>query len=49
MSEDNKRIIEINGIKMEVDLRNAKRIDTFKVGDPVKVLDMTYQPQKSRR
>ena len=43
MSEDNKRIIEINGIKMEVDLRNAKRIDTFKVGDPVKVLDMTYQ------
>jgi len=37
MSEE-KRIIEINGIKMEVDMRNAKRIDTFKVGDPVKVL-----------
>jgi hypothetical protein len=42
MSEETKRIIEINGIKMEVDLRNAKRIDTFKVGDPVKVLDMNY-------
>ena len=41
--ENEKRIIEINGIKMEVDLRNAKRIDTFKVGDPVKVLDMNYQ------
>jgi alpha-galactosidase len=41
MSEE-KRIIEINGIKMEVDLRNAKRIDTFKVGDPVKVLDLNY-------
>lgn len=43
MSEDtNKRIIEINGIKMEVDLRTAKKINTFKVGDPVKVLDMNY-------
>ena len=41
--ENEKRIIEINGIKMEVDLRNAKRIDTFKVGDPVKVLDLNYQ------
>ncbi len=41
--ENEKRIIEINGIKMEVDLRNAKRIDTFKVGDAVKVLDMNYQ------
>jgi hypothetical protein len=41
--ESEKRIIEINGIKMEVDLRSAKRIDTFKVGDPVKVLDMNYQ------
>lgn len=40
--EHEKRIIEINGIKMEVDLRNAKRIDTFKVGDPVKILDMNY-------
>lgn len=42
MEDQTKRIIEINGIKMEVDLRNAKRIDTFKVGDPVKVLDMNY-------
>ena len=32
------QIIEVNGIKMEVDLRHAKRIDHFKVGDPVKVL-----------
>ena len=42
MENETKRIVEINGIKMEVDLRQAKRIDTFKVGDPVKVLDMTY-------
>ena len=34
---EEKRIIDINGMKMEVDLRTAKRIDTFKVGDNVKV------------
>ena len=38
-----KRIVEINGMKMEIDLRTAKKIDTFRVGDPVKVLDMNYQ------
>lgn len=39
MENENKRIIEINGIKLEVDLRSARRIDEFKVGDTVKVLD----------
>ena len=43
MSEDKeKTIIEINGIKMEVDLRHAKRIDNFKVGSKVKVLLKKY-------
>lgn len=37
--DDNKKIIEINGVKLEVDLRSARRIDEFKVGDSVKVLD----------
>ena len=37
-----KTIIEINGVKLEVDLRNAKRIDQFKVGDNVKVLIKQY-------
>ena len=37
MSE--KKIIEVNGIKMEVDMRYAKRIDEFRIGDTVKVLD----------
>lgn len=36
---DDKRIIEINGVKLEVDMRCARRIDEFKVGDTVKVLD----------
>lgn len=36
--DENKRIIEINGLKIEVDLSTAKRIDEFRVGDNVKVL-----------
>lgn len=37
--EDTIRTIEVNGVKLEVDMRYARRIDTFKVGDNVKVLD----------
>lgn len=33
-----KQIIEVNGVKMEVDMRHAKRVDTFRVGDRVKLL-----------
>lgn len=40
--EETKRIIEVNGVKLEVDLRNAKRIDNFKVGDGVKILLKEY-------
>ena len=36
---ENKRVIEINGVKLEVDLSTARRIDEFRVGDTVKVLD----------
>jgi hypothetical protein len=47
MSEDkNIRVIEINGIKMEIDLRTAKRIDNLKVGDRVKVLIKEYTSYK---
>lgn len=42
---DEKRVVEINGIKMEVDMRTARRVDTFKVGDNVKVLGKTYNDQ----
>lgn len=37
-----KTIIEINGIKLEVDLRTAKRVEHHKVGDPIKVLVKSY-------
>lgn len=38
------KIIEINGIKMAIDERTAKvqKVDTFKVGDPVKLLYKDY-------
>jgi hypothetical protein len=40
MSEQTKKIIEINGVKMEVDFRTADvtNIESFKVGDQVRVL-----------
>lgn len=37
--DENIRTIEVNGVTLEVDMRYAKRIDQFKVGDTVKVLD----------
>ena len=39
---EGKTIIEVNGIKLEVDLRTAKRIDELRVGDRVKVLSKVY-------
>lgn len=35
-------IIEVNGVKLDVDLREAKTVETYKVGDPVKVLVKQY-------
>lgn len=37
-----KTIIEINGVKMEIDLRHATRIEHLRVGDRVKVLRKAY-------
>lgn len=39
---EDKRIVEINGVKVEVDMRTAKRVDQFRVGDAVKVLVKDY-------
>lgn len=44
--EENKRIVEIDGVKIEVDLRSAKKVDSFRVGDNVKVLDKDYNGYK---
>lgn len=40
--QDYIRQIEINGIKVEVDLRTCKTISTYKVGDNVKILRKEY-------
>lgn len=42
MEEQNTRIVEIGGVKVECDLRTAKQVETFKVGDPVKLLIKEY-------
>ena len=39
---EDKRIIEINGVKLEVDLRNALNVESYKIGDNVKVLIEEY-------
>lgn len=44
--EDSKRIIEIDGVKVEIDLRTAKRVESFKVGDNIKILDKEYDTYK---
>lgn len=48
MDGEFKRIVEINGVKVEVDLRTAKRVDSFKVGDAVKILIKQYSTYESR-
>lgn len=40
-------IIEVNGVKLEVDLRHAKRIDQLKIGDRVKCLKKQYSSMKT--
>jgi hypothetical protein len=42
MNDTNKTVIEINGVKMEVDLRHAKRIENIMVGTRIKALRKTY-------
>lgn len=44
---ENTRIVEIKGVKLEVDLREAKTIEKYKVGDNVKVLIKKYDDYKS--
>ena len=41
MDNNTKRIVEIEGIKVEVDLRTAKRVDELRIGSKVKVLITT--------
>lgn len=38
MTDDTKTIVEVNGVKLEVDLRYARRIEEMRVGDRCRVL-----------
>lgn len=40
--DENKRIVEINGVKLEVDLSTARVVDEYRVGQNVKVLMKEY-------
>ena len=39
---EEKRIVEIDGVKLEVDLRQATQVEKYKIGDNVKVLIKEY-------
>lgn len=47
MEKENTKIVEINGVKMQIDLRQAKVISEYKVGDNIKVLIKGYSDYKS--
>ena len=38
MNQETHQVIEINGVKMEVDMRHARRVDHFRIGDACKLL-----------
>lgn len=42
MTED-KKIIEVGGVKLEIDLRHARTVETYKIGDSIKVLTKVYE------
>jgi len=47
MEQKQTTIIEVNGVKLEVDLRTARRIDNLQVGSRVKCLVKHYQEWKT--
>jgi len=47
MTNEFMRVVEINGVKIEVDLRTAKRVDSFSIGTPVKLLKQEYSDSYS--
>ena len=46
MTDEHKRIVEIGGIKVEIDMRHAKVIDHYSVGTRVKILVKDYSSYK---
>lgn len=46
MKDENIQVVEINGVKLEVDMRTARSIENYKIGDRVKVLVKGYSDYK---
>lgn len=46
MEEPQYKTIEINGVKLEVDMRTARKVENYKIGDRVKVLVKEYSSYK---
>lgn len=44
---DEVRTVEINGINVEVDMRTARKVERYRVGDQVKVLVKDYSRYKA--
>lgn len=42
MTDSSKQTVEINGVKLEIDMRYAKRIEELRIGSRVKVLIKSY-------
>ena len=42
-----KEIVEVNGIKIEVDMDTARRVEHYRIGDKVKLLKKEYQAYRS--
>lgn len=46
MADTDFQTVEINGIKLEIDMRSARKIVNYKIGDRVKVLVKQYSSYK---
>lgn len=46
MSSQDYQVVEINGVKLEVDMRSARKIENYRIGDRVKVLIKDYSSYK---
>lgn len=47
MNEQTRQVVEIAGVKLDLDMRTATRVETLRVGDRVKVLEKSYAEWKA--
>ena len=47
MNEQTRQVVEIAGVKLDLDMRTSTRVETLRVGDRVKVLEKSYSDWKA--